>query len=251
MTQTPDMPSILDSAMDRRLRGVYTCQVGSVTRYDATTQQVDVQPVVMSAYEAENGDRIAEVLPALIGIPVAFPTGGGYRLTLPIAVGDFVVVVHTHSSHDQWLVGTGAVVDPRDDRRHHLSDAVAFPAVRPFGNALQSAPTNCLSIGSDTGPTIEVDQSNVRVGGSGLGVESMVMGDSFLAAINTMVTAISTMIAGINGYVAAVAALPAPFTATVPLASTLNGIASTYVTAVSAYGSAVATFKSTIAQVKR
>lgn len=198
MTQTPDMAAILDSAMSRRLKGVYTCQVGSVIRYDATTQQVDVQPVVMGAYEAENGDRVAETLPPLNGIPVAFPTGGGYRLTLPIAVGDFVVVVHTHSSHDQWLVGEGGVVDPRDDRRHHLSDAVAFPAVRPFGNALQSAPTSYLSLGADSGPVVEVDKdtSEVRVGGHD-GCLPVLMHDPFFANFTSFLSSLQVLVAAL------------------------------------------------------
>jgi hypothetical protein len=115
-----------------------------VESYDATTQKASVQPLIKRGYYDEKGGvRQAESLPIITGVPVLFPGGGGCRITWPIAVGDTVLLVFSEASLDKWVV-TGGEVDPRDDRRHSLSDAVAIPGLRPFKNATAADGTNVV-----------------------------------------------------------------------------------------------------------
>ena len=55
-----------------------------------------------------------------------FPGAGGYRITFPVAEGDTGLLLFAESSLDKWLV-SGGTVDPEDDRRHDLTDAVFLP----------------------------------------------------------------------------------------------------------------------------
>lgn len=151
--------------MDARLAGLFTCMPGVVQSYDSATQSVDVQPAVRSRYEDETGATVVEPLPVIPLVPVVFPGGGGYRVTFPIQKGDTCLLVFANCSIDRWL-RAGGVVDPQDDRRHTLNDAFAIFCARDFGHALRNAPTDRMSLGYDTGATIEINSSSVLLGGN-------------------------------------------------------------------------------------
>lgn len=151
--------------MDARLASVFTAMPAIVQSYDPASQSVDVQPAVRSRYEDETGSTVVEALPVIPLVPVVFPGGGGYRVTFPIQKGDQCLLVFANCSIDRWL-RAGGVVDPQDDRRHTINDAFAIFAARDFGHALRNAPTDRMSLGYDTGPTIEISQSSVLLGGN-------------------------------------------------------------------------------------
>jgi hypothetical protein len=109
---------------------------------------------------------------------VQFPGSGGYRITFPVAVGDTGLIVFSEASLDKWLV-SGGTVDPADDRRHDLTDAVFLPGLRDFGHALASAPTDRATFGKDDGLQIHVDGSKIRIGSnSPIDLEKAVCGDT-------------------------------------------------------------------------
>jgi len=166
MNAKPSLPTVLNSALVKRMRGVRVALPARVESYDPTTQQITAQPLVLEGYVAEEGERATERLPAIAGVPVVFPGAGGFRVTFPIAVGDTVLLVFASSSIDRWLA-LGGEVDPADDRRHALSDAIAIPGLRDFAHALGNAPSSTMSIGKDGGPTIEISGTEIQAGGSG------------------------------------------------------------------------------------
>lgn len=163
---TPSLAAVIRRALDARLVDVHTAVPAEVLEYDAATQKVTAQPLLRRAYWDESGERIAEKLAPIPGVPVAFPGSGGFRVTFPVVVGDTVLLVFSEASLDKWL-SHGGDVDPVDDARHELSDAIAIPGLRDFGHALGDAPTNRMSMGYDSGPTIEIDESEVRLGSNG------------------------------------------------------------------------------------
>lgn len=138
---------------------------GRIETYDASTQQATVQPLVYDGVYDETGARTADRLPVVTGVPVVFPGAGGFRVTFPVTAGDTVLLVFSSSSIDLWLA-LGGEVDPVDDRRHHISDAIAIPGLRDFAHALGNAPTSTMSLGKDGGPTIEISATDVQIGGS-------------------------------------------------------------------------------------
>src|SRR5690606_33082216 len=88
---------------------------------------------------------------------------GGFRVTFPVDAGDEVLLIFSESALDAWLT-YGGEVDPVDDRRFSLSDAIAIPGLRNFSNPLSSAPADRATFGKDTGAQIHVDDTEIRLG---------------------------------------------------------------------------------------
>ncbi len=142
---------------------LHTSLPGKIVRYDSSTQKADVQPLIKERYTDESGATQVRDLPVIPAVPVQFPGAGGYRITFPIATDDTGLVVFSESSLDKWLV-SGGTVDPSDERRHDLTDAVFLPGLRDFGHPLGSAPTDRATFGKDDGLQIHVDGSKIRIG---------------------------------------------------------------------------------------
>lgn len=192
MSLTPDLGTVIAGAIKAALKGVRVALPARVETYDASTQQVTVQPLVFEGFNDETGKRQTERLPVIAGVPLVFPSAGGYRLTFPVAAGDTVLLVFSSSSIDRWLA-LGGEVDPIDDRRHNISDAIAIPGLRDFSHPLASAPTNCVSLGFDKGPTIEVDPNQVRLGGPDASLAVVVQSalDDFNTTLTNVINATS------------------------------------------------------------
>lgn len=174
-TQTPTLDTILNRAARRHLKNLRVALPARVESYDAATQKVSVQPLILDGY-TDDGERVTERLPVIPGVPVVFPGAGGFRITFPLAVGDTVLVVFTSSSIDRWLA-VGGEVDPGDDRRHDINDAVAIPGLRDFAHALTGVSTTAMQLTASGGDaTIEIDDTEIRAGGA----ERLALGQELL-----------------------------------------------------------------------
>lgn len=156
MSQTPSFAEVLRIANEAHTKELRVAIPARVENYDAATQKVDAQPLILEGYRDENGDRQTERLPVVCDVPVVFPGSGPYRITFPVAAGDTVLLVFASSSIDKWLA-VGGEVDPEDDRRHHISDAIAIPGLFDFAHVPTTAPTDAMVLHAD----------KVRVGGPG------------------------------------------------------------------------------------
>lgn len=128
-TATPTWTRVLTDCIDARLSDVHTSIPGRVESYDSSTQRASVQPLLKRGYEDEEGERQVEILPVIQDVPIVFPGSGSYADTFPISKGDIVLLVFMENSIDRWL-SVGGLIDPSDDRRFALSDAVAIPGLR-------------------------------------------------------------------------------------------------------------------------
>ena len=143
--QTPTLAGFVTNALDGRMRGVRVALPGVVQTYDPTTQTCSVQPLVQDGVYDESGTRIAERLPVVASVPVCFPGSGAFSVTWPVKPGDTVLLVFSSSSIDRWLA-LGGEVDPIDDRRHHITDAIAIPGLRDLGHVLPSSAVDATSM---------------------------------------------------------------------------------------------------------
>lgn len=166
MSSTPSLLEVLRAVVEARLADVRVSMPARVVSYDATRQAVSVKPIIRQGRIDSTGERVADSLPVIENVPVVFPGAGGFRVTFPVAAGDTVLLVFSEQSLDKWLALGGRDTDPLDDRRHDLTDAVAVPGLRSFADALDSAPTDSMSIGKDGGPTIEITDSEIKAGGT-------------------------------------------------------------------------------------
>jgi hypothetical protein len=139
-SQTPTLGQVMNDAMTRRLAGVRTCIPARVLAYDEAKCAVDVQPVVDEVFEDETGERTTQPAPVISGVPLALYGSGGVRISIPVSVGDFVLLMFACADIDAWLALGGATQAPGTDRRFDLSDAVALPGVQPFANVRQATP---------------------------------------------------------------------------------------------------------------
>lgn len=151
--------------IDHSLTDVHTSVPAQVVAYDAAAQTVDVQPMVKRVIvDPDTRTELVESLPQVTGVPVAFPSGGGYMVTFPIAAGDYVLLAFSERPIDTWL-SSGNESDPGDLRHHDLSDAIAIPCIRPTSKAFTSASPSKMVMGKDGGPQVVIDATTVSLFG--------------------------------------------------------------------------------------
>lgn len=161
----PSLPEIIAAATARAARNLRVSEVARVESYDPVTGKISATPWIEEGVEGEDGARRSVRQETISNIPVAWPGGGGVRLTFPLKTGDTVLLVYSDSSLDRWLV-RGGFVDPADDRAHHDSDCVAFPTLYDFGNA-PPAPGDRVRLGTPDGDAaIEVTDTRINAGGT-------------------------------------------------------------------------------------
>jgi hypothetical protein len=199
MARSPTIAQAIAQAVRAQLADVRIGLPARVERYDAALQLVDVQPLVKEAREDEEGSRVAEQLPVIANVPVIFPGAGSYRLTFPIAQNDTVLVVFSAASLDIWL-SQGGLVDPLDDSRFSLSDAVAIPGLRDFSHPLagddgNGAPTDRLTLGHDTGAQVNIDATEVRLGAN-TGVQYVALANLVLDRLTAIRNAFNVHVHG-------------------------------------------------------
>jgi len=201
--QTPDLTQTLLAFVRAGAADAWIALPGRIESFDADKQRATVKPLVKKARTDEGGNRIADSLPIITGVPVVFAGGGGFRETFPVAAGDTCELRWHSASLDRWLA-RGGEVDPEDDRRQHLSDAVAYVGLRDFAHPLTYVPTDRCSFGKDgsDGPAVEVTGSEVFVGGGTHGHEPTFLADSFFTGpggFDALILAIATAAAGTGG----------------------------------------------------
>ncbi len=126
---TPRLTQLISAHVEDSLGEVNTCLPGRVEFYDSSTGRATVQPLVQRGFKGEEeGVREVERRPAITEVPVIFPGSGGARIVFPINVGDTVLLVFSSASLEKWLE-FGTELDPEDDRKFHLTDAIAIPGL--------------------------------------------------------------------------------------------------------------------------
>lgn len=153
MSFTPTLEQLLDQAIDSALIDMHTCMPGIVESYDATKQTVNVRPAIKRKYD----DGTLVERPLIPDVPVYFPKGGGFSITHPIKKNDDVLLIFSERSLERWKNEAG-VVDPRDSRKFHLSDAFCFPTGGRDINTIPGAKENLLRIVNDKGE-IQIDEN--------------------------------------------------------------------------------------------
>lgn len=163
-SRSPALVEVLRAALDAAIAEVHTCLPARVESYDSSNQTVNVKPLLKRNVLDEDGGEVIETLPVIQSVPVVFPRAGGFFITFPIQVGDFVTLFFAERSLDRWIVGNGDEVEPVDVRTHDLSDAVAVPGLYPLSSALASADEDDLVLGKENGYEIHVKDDQADLG---------------------------------------------------------------------------------------
>jgi hypothetical protein len=162
---TPTLKEVVDRIVQKQLDGVDVAFPASVVSFDPLTQSCKVNPIILR----KNEDTETPLpIPIMGGVPVVFPSGGGYSIQWPLLPGDTVLVVLCSQSIEDWLTSGAPLVTPTSPRRHGLSDAVALPGMRPFLGALTppTSPTALRIGGPGLALTIDETGLSVELGGT-------------------------------------------------------------------------------------
>lgn len=105
-------------------------QVGEIVSFDPTTQTAEVQIKMLKTYNGELKDY-----PVLIDCPCIILGGCKGRITFPISAGDSCLVLFNDRDIDNWFSG-GQKMQPRTERKHNFSDAIALVGPRNLQNKI-------------------------------------------------------------------------------------------------------------------
>lgn len=150
--------------------------------------RVDVRPEIGRATECRDGSTLHEELPVIASVPIVFPREAYLGVVFPVSVGSYVLVVCCDRNIGEWL-RTGRREQIADVGTHVLDGAVAIPGLFPDASAVDPEHMILGSLGS--GPSIHMDDDEVRLGGDGA-TQRVPHGDAWVDAIATFRTALST-----------------------------------------------------------
>jgi hypothetical protein len=158
MTERDDnlaLEDVLELARDAWMNELHTSLPARVLSYDAATQTCSVRPMVRRPLPTVSDGLVHEALPDVHQVPVCWPRAGAWFVHMPLAAGDFVLVVCAERDFARWRQ-TGDVGDATDIRNHTLSHAIAIPGVYPRTRQLSDTPSDALVIGKDGGATVRI-----------------------------------------------------------------------------------------------
>jgi hypothetical protein len=136
----PSLSDVLAGAIDRRLSNLHTAIPGIVDSYNPDTKTVDVTPALKRKL-IDTGEEIS--IQKIEGVPVGYYQTNDFIFSFPLKEGDEVMLIVMERSIDQWLK-KGGIVSPNDQRKFDLSDAVAYPTIKPLGTGLPADSDNVL-----------------------------------------------------------------------------------------------------------
>lgn len=184
----PELETLLELLGEQIAYGIRTHLPGMITSYDATKQRASVKPLIKDGEIDELNNRRARSLPEINDAIVMFAGPKDGRWTYPVAKGDLCLISFCSSSIELWRQ-RGGEVDPNDDRRHDISDAVVFVGLHNFLDVPTTAPLDAVVLHS---------LITIKLGGP-TAAQSVLRGEAFLDALSTLVSAIATAVGGGGG----------------------------------------------------
>lgn len=150
--QFDDPEESLRMAIDGAMSNLWTALPAVVAAVNMTAQTVSAQPSVKGSVTAKDGSTSEVSLPMLVDVPICWPKAGGFAVTLPVAVGDEVLIVFASRCIDGWWQ-SGGEQKAAEDRMHDLSDGFAIFAPTSQSKKLASVQTDGIEIRNEARTT--------------------------------------------------------------------------------------------------
>lgn len=100
------------------LANIHTTTIARVTKVN--TKTINVKPVINRIVDGESVE-----LPEFAEVPIIHLHGGSSSIRMPIAVGDYCLLMMNERCIDDWYFGKDNA-EPREQRMHDYSDAIAL-----------------------------------------------------------------------------------------------------------------------------
>lgn len=165
MSRDYSLAEIVWEGIRTALTWLHVALPGRVKSYDATKGTADIELCAKLPVRSLQDVVAYFGLPAIPDVPVAWPSGGGYFVAMPLAVGDPVFLVFSDTAMGEYLE-TGQVSEPADVRRHSLGYPVCVPGgARPATKQLADLPTDGVIIGKDgADQQIKITATDIKIG---------------------------------------------------------------------------------------
>ena len=186
--EVPDLAEIFNRKMMEQAAKLNCCHIGTVKSFDSVKQTV----IASINYKAFVDGKLYDY-PLLLDVPVFVYSGGGARITMPIAPGDTCILLFNDRSIDNWLTTGDVSSAPNGERVHDLSDAICLVGLFPYGGSIPGYSTD--------GPEMKQGNNLVKINGSGIHIQagSNSFGNLFFTWLTDMLTQwIATKLAHTN-----------------------------------------------------
>jgi len=121
-----DTRAVLDAQKADIFSTFHCIQIGKIEKVTKAEQTVEV--TLQIRRPAQDGTSAA--IPLLVDVPYFVLQGGGAYIDMPIAVGDYCIVLFNDRDIDTWW-STANQADPASSRKHDLSDGIAIVGINP------------------------------------------------------------------------------------------------------------------------
>ncbi len=147
-----DPETAIRYGLDGKQSQMWTALPAIVKSVNLSQMTIECQPAIKGVVTNENNTSNFVDLPQLVDVPLCFPSAGGFTLTLPIAVGDEVLVIIASRCIDAWWQ-SGGVQQPMELRMHDLSDGFAIPGPRSLPRVVAGISAVNAQLRNDAGTT--------------------------------------------------------------------------------------------------
>jgi hypothetical protein len=174
------LESLIDEAVKNGISGMRTCFPAKVVKVNVPEGWCNVQPSSVRTYS----DGTTVEPPVINKVPIASYRAGSAFISLPLKVGDWVLVVCSERDIDLWKT-KGGIQTPRENRMHHISDAIAYPGVYPFSEPPTGASADDIVIKNGSSK-LTVKPTEIELWGSG---DAVALASLVLARLNQIKSA--------------------------------------------------------------
>ncbi len=147
-----DLETSLTVALNGRQATIWTALPAFITKVTFSEMTIECQPTIQGEVELPDGTVQNVNLPKLVDVPICFPSGGGFLITLPLKVDDEVLVIIASRCIDSWWQSSG-IQTAAEFRMHDLSDGFAIPGPRSLPKVASGISTTGAQIRNDAGTT--------------------------------------------------------------------------------------------------
>ncbi len=176
---SPTLGRCLSAYEETLLERIHTSMPGRVVTYDPANRTAVVVPGL--------ADADGNAMPTIFDVPVVWPGGNGFSLTVGLNANDRVLLLFSERSIEEWLA-KGLATDPHDLRRHSITDALALPAVwfMKKGPSVTASPTD-MCLGRDNGTLVIriLPSGKIMIGNEISGVDLLDILDRLLLGLTT------------------------------------------------------------------
>lgn len=160
------LADVLDANARTTSSRIHTSLPGKVVAYNPATNTADIQICVKAPFFDLDGGREYDEMPTLPSVPIIWPRGGGFVMTLPIGPGDFVWLMFSELALAEWR-STGQLSEPTDARRHSLGYPYAIPGAFPDTSPMAALDATARAakaiFGNDGGVAIHIDGTTIKL----------------------------------------------------------------------------------------